>query len=42
VLMFWSMDSRAQSSLLNLDVNHGSLSDMILQGILKCGNTCVA
>ena len=30
------------SSLLNLDVKWGSRSEMILQGILKCGNTCVA
>jgi hypothetical protein len=40
--MFWSIESRAQSSLLNLDVNLGSRSDMILLGNPKCGNTCVA
>ena len=40
--MFWSICSWAHSSLLNLDVKQGSQSEMILWGIPKCGNTCVA
>ena len=40
--MFCSICSWAHSSLLNFDVKRGSRSKMILQGIPKCGNMCVA
>jgi hypothetical protein len=40
--MFCSICSWVHSSLLNFDVKRGSQSKMILRGILKCGNTCVA
>ena len=42
MLIFGSICSWVQSSLLNFDVKRGSWSEMILRGILKCGNTCVA
>jgi hypothetical protein len=40
--MFWSICNLAHSSLLNLDVKRGSQSEIILWGIPKCGNTCMA
>ena len=40
--MFCSICSWAHSSLLNFDVKRGSWSEMILRGMPKCGNTCVA
>ena len=40
--MFCSICSCTHSSLLNFDTKRGSQSEMILQGIPKCGNTCVA
>ena len=42
MLIFCSICSWAHSSLLNLDVKCGSQSDIILQGMPKCGKTCVA
>ena len=42
MLISCSICSWVHSSLLNLDIKRGSRSEMILQGILKCGNTCVA
>jgi hypothetical protein len=42
VLIFCSICSWVHSSLLNLDVKRGSRSKIILLGMLKCGNTCVA
>ena len=39
--MLCSICSWAHSSLLNFDVKHGSQSEMILQGMPKCGNTFV-
>ena len=40
--MFCSICSWAHSCLLNFDVKRGLQSEIILRGIPKCGNMCVA